>query len=63
MKEITIKIDEVTAEYVATTLEYYNLYILEEAEKRDTHKVNTPFIKMIKRYLEAYKKAKEEATK
>ena len=34
MKNITITLNEISAQIVADTLEFYNLYMLEEAEKR-----------------------------
>ena len=59
MKNITIELNEVSAQIVANTLEYYNLAILEEAEKKDPYKDNGYLIKAIKDFLEAYKKASE----
>ena len=59
MKEMTIKIDEVTAKLIANTLEHYNLSKLEEAERLDAYKDNSYMIKAIKNFLKAY----EEATK
>lgn len=59
MKKTTIEIDEVTAELIANTLEYYNLPKLEEAERLDPYKDNGYMIRAIKDFLKAY----EEATK
>lgn len=59
MKNITITLNEISAQIVANTLEFYNLYILEEAEKKDPTKDNGYLIKAIKDFLKAY----EEATK
>ena len=56
---LTLKLDPISAQIVANTLEYYNLTQLEEAEKRDPFKDNGYLIKAIKSILEAY----EEATK
>jgi len=57
MKNITITLNEISAQIVAETLEFYNLYMLEEAEKRDPFKDNSPYIKAIKDFLNAYKEA------
>lgn len=54
---LTLKLDPISARIVADMLEYYNLYNLEEAEKRDPFKDNSPYIKAIKSVLEAYKEA------
>lgn len=59
MKNITITIDEVSAEIVTNMLEYFNLHNLKEAEKRDPFKDNSPYIRAIENFLEAYKKATE----
>lgn len=56
---LTLKLDPISAQIVANTLEYYNLTQLEEAEKRDPFKDNGYLIKAIKDFLKAY----EEATK
>lgn len=60
MKQLTIKIDPISAQIVADTLEYYNLVILEEAEKKDPFKDNGYLIKAIKEFLKAYKGARED---
>ena len=57
MKNITITLNEVSAKIVADTLEFYNLYMLEEAERQDPTKDNGYLIKAIKDFLEAYKGA------
>lgn len=58
MKTITIEVDEVSAEIVADMLEYYNLHNLKMAEIKDPYKDNSPYIKAIENFLEAYEKAK-----
>lgn len=58
MRTITIEVDEVSAEIVANMLEYFNLHNLKEAERRDPYKDNSPYIKAIETFLEAYEKAK-----
>ena len=58
---LTLKLDPISAKIVADMLEYYNLYNLEEAEKRDPFKDNSPYIKAIKSVLEAYKEATKES--
>ena len=55
---ITIEIDEVSAEIVANMLRYYNLHQLKEAEVKDPFKDNSPYIKSIENFLDAYEKAK-----
>lgn len=57
MKNITLTINEASACIVANTLEFYNLYMLKEAEKRDPLKDNSPYIKAIEDFLTAYKEA------
>ena len=56
-KTITITLNPISARIVAEMLEYYNLYNLEEAEKRDPFKDNSPYINAIKDFLKAYKEA------
>lgn len=60
MKTITIEVDEVSVEIVANMLEYFNLHNLKEAEKQDPFKDNSPYIRAIETFLNAYKKAKGE---
>ena len=57
MKNIIIEVDAISARIVADMLEYYNLYNLKEAEKRDPYKDNSPYIKAIEDFLKAYKSA------
>ena len=57
---LTIEIDEINAEIVMNMLEYYNLHNLKEAEKMDPFKDNSPYIRAIETFLNAYKKAKGE---
>ena len=51
MKQISI--NEVSAEIVANTLEYYNLAILEAQKETDPLKDNDYLIKAIKEVIEA----------
>ena len=57
MKTITITVDEVSAQIVANMLEYFNLHNLKEAERRDPFKDNSPYIRAIENFLDAYNKA------
>ena len=60
---LTLKLDPISAQIVANTLEYYNLTQLEEAEKRDPFKDNGYLIKAIKSVLKAYEEATSEGAR
>ncbi len=55
--KIKIEIDPIKAEIVANTLEYYNLYMLEQAEQNDPFKDNTYLKEAIKEVVKAIREA------
>lgn len=58
MKMLTIKLDEASAKVVNDILQYHDLPLLEEAEKRDPYKDNG----YMKNAIKAFGKAYDEAT-
>lgn len=61
MKTLTIEVDEVSAQLVADMLLYFNLANLEEGEKRDPFKDNSPYKNAIHNFLKAYDIAKKNS--
>jgi len=61
MKTLTIEVDEASAQIVADMLLYYNLANLEEAERRDQFKDNSPYKNAIHNFLKAFDQAKKNS--
>lgn len=60
MKTLTIEVDEASARIVADML-LYNLANLEEAERRDQFKNNSPYKNAIHNFLKAFDQAKKNS--